>query len=203
MGDCGRMKKLLAERREYERTYPKLAMDLAMEEKDEVIKILTRSFCNCVLEICRIETMWLDLKFRIQDADEGTKYFYKRVFEEVYEGKRLPVLYSRCSRYNHQLKMLMGEKKTNSEWQEKYDFAIYDARITDIVSIALNLDPRVLRFNIKCPFHDDKKPSLKVYVDSNRYHCHACGASGKPVDFVMGFYNQSFKQAVETIWTLR
>lgn len=35
-----------------------------------------------------------------------------------------------------------------------------------------------------CPFHDDKKPSLKVNTERNLYNCFVCGASGNILEFV-------------------
>ena len=35
-----------------------------------------------------------------------------------------------------------------------------------------------------CPFHDDRHPSLIVYLDDQHFHCFACGAHGDVVDFV-------------------
>lgn len=47
---------------------------------------------------------------------------------------------------------------------------------------------------IHCPFHSgDKGASLKVYAKD--WHCHACGAHGDQVDFVMRMDNLSFKEA--------
>ena len=37
----------------------------------------------------------------------------------------------------------------------------------------------------RCPFHDDRKPSLTVNTDKNLFHCFACEASGNIVDFVV------------------
>ena len=34
-----------------------------------------------------------------------------------------------------------------------------------------------------CPFHDEKRPSFKVYHD--HYHCYGCGAHGNAVNFCM------------------
>jgi DNA primase len=31
---------------------------------------------------------------------------------------------------------------------------------------------------LRCPFHEDEKPSLKVYPDTNTFHCFGCGRSG-------------------------
>ncbi len=38
---------------------------------------------------------------------------------------------------------------------------------------------------IKCPFHDDRTPSMKV---DSRYHCFGCGADGNVIDFVSNYY---------------
>ena len=37
---------------------------------------------------------------------------------------------------------------------------------------------------IKCPFHDDDKPSCKIYTDTNTYHCFACGKTGDQIQFI-------------------
>lgn len=43
------------------------------------------------------------------------------------------------------------------------------------------------RIHVRCPFHNDKTPSLVIYPD-NSYHCFGCGARGKgAIDFVMAF----------------
>ncbi|PCH68440.1 MAG: hypothetical protein COC06_09585 [Bacteroidales bacterium] len=31
---------------------------------------------------------------------------------------------------------------------------------------------------LKCPFHEDDKPSLKVYKNTNTFNCFGCGANG-------------------------
>lgn len=35
-----------------------------------------------------------------------------------------------------------------------------------------------------CPFHEDTRPSLKVNIDRNIFHCFACGAKGNVLEFV-------------------
>jgi DNA primase len=37
---------------------------------------------------------------------------------------------------------------------------------------------------IKCPFHDDDKPSCKIYTGTNTYHCFACGKTGDVIQFI-------------------
>ena len=38
--------------------------------------------------------------------------------------------------------------------------------------------------HIKCPFHDDNKPSCKIYIDTNTFHCFGCGATGDQIEFI-------------------
>lgn len=54
---------------------------------------------------------------------------------------------------------------------------------------------------IKCPFHNEKTPSLSVkfYPDANkqRFKCFGCGSSGDAIDFIMKFKNMTYNQARE------
>ncbi len=36
----------------------------------------------------------------------------------------------------------------------------------------------------RCPFHQEKTPSMKVYVNDNRVKCFGCGVSSDQIDFV-------------------
>lgn len=38
----------------------------------------------------------------------------------------------------------------------------------------------------RCPFHDDRTPSMKLYED--HYHCFGCGATGDVVDLVSRYF---------------
>jgi hypothetical protein len=51
----------------------------------------------------------------------------------------------------------------------------------------------------RCPFHDDREPSLKVTPAKNLWHCFGCGAGGGPVDWVMKRRGVSFRHAVELL----
>lgn len=44
----------------------------------------------------------------------------------------------------------------------------------------------------RCPFHDDKTPSMKV---DRRFHCFGCGADGDVIDFVSRLEQASPKEA--------
>ncbi|UXI68064.1 CHC2 zinc finger domain-containing protein [Tahibacter amnicola] len=52
----------------------------------------------------------------------------------------------------------------------------------------------------RCPFHDDKTPSLVVSPKSNLWHClGACQAGGSVIDWVMRSESISFREAVERL----
>ena len=38
----------------------------------------------------------------------------------------------------------------------------------------------------RCPFHNDRTPSMKV---DKRFHCFGCGADGDVIDFVCDYYS--------------
>jgi len=52
----------------------------------------------------------------------------------------------------------------------------------------------------RCPFHDDREPSLVVSPGKNLGHClGACGAGGSTIDWVMRSKGVSFRHAVELL----
>jgi hypothetical protein len=51
----------------------------------------------------------------------------------------------------------------------------------------------------KCPFHDDKVPSMSVSDDLGLYHCHACGASGNAIQYLMKMEGIEFRDALREL----
>jgi DNA primase catalytic core len=52
----------------------------------------------------------------------------------------------------------------------------------------------------RCPFHDDRTPSLVISPKSNLWHClGACQAGGSVIDWVMRWQKVSFRHAVELL----
>jgi DNA primase catalytic core len=52
----------------------------------------------------------------------------------------------------------------------------------------------------RCPFHDDREPSLVVSPGKNLWHClGACNAGGSVIDWVMRTQGVSFRHAVELL----
>jgi DNA primase len=51
----------------------------------------------------------------------------------------------------------------------------------------------------RCPFHDDRHPSLVVYPQTNTFHCFGCSAHGDAIAFLMRKEHLTFGQALEAI----
>ncbi len=47
-----------------------------------------------------------------------------------------------------------------------------------------------------CPFHEDKTPSLKIYPETNTYHCFGCGKNGDAIQFIEDKENITKHQAI-------
>ena len=51
---------------------------------------------------------------------------------------------------------------------------------------------------IRCPFHADRNPSMKV---DSRFHCFGCGADGDVIDFTAKLFQLSLRQAAKKLTT--
>ncbi len=49
---------------------------------------------------------------------------------------------------------------------------------------------------IKCPFHEDDKPSLQLYPKTNTWHCFGCGKGTDQIDFIQQKENCSKHEAI-------
>ena len=47
----------------------------------------------------------------------------------------------------------------------------------------------------RCPFHEDRRPSMVVYPGNRSYFCFSCGAGGDVIDFLGRFHRIGFKEA--------
>jgi DNA primase len=49
---------------------------------------------------------------------------------------------------------------------------------------------------MKCPFHNEKDGSLKVYKGSKGFWCYGCNSGGSVIDFAMKHFNINLSQAI-------
>lgn len=89
----------------------------------------------------------------------------------------------------------------NGQHYEHYDTARLNA--IPITGVARRLGYTLQRagsvYKTRCPWHDDRHPSLTLYerTNENRCHCFSCGKGGSVIDFVMQSLGYSFKDACE------
>ena len=71
--------------------------------------------------------------------------------------------------------------------------------IAEVVGAYVKLQPSG-RFLIgRCPFHDDRRPSLAVFPLTNTYHCFACGAHGDQIAFLKAKEGLGFFAALDRL----
>ena len=66
---------------------------------------------------------------------------------------------------------------------------------TPIEMIAERLGLHVERHKSRCPWHDDRHPSLSFDTRRNRYRCYVCDAHGGVIDMVMNLRHCTFLEA--------
>jgi DNA primase len=83
----------------------------------------------------------------------------------------------------------MTSKLSDSELEK-----IREVPITSL----LGMEKAYRRISIRCPFHNEKSPSLVIYPD-NSFHCFGCRAHGhNALDFAMKL-GYSFVEAVNEL----
>lgn len=51
----------------------------------------------------------------------------------------------------------------------------------------------------RCPFHEDRTPSLVCFPQTRTFHCFGCGAHGDALAFLGRYLNLSFLEALDTL----
>lgn len=132
------------------------------------------------------------------DVQGGIRpYFITKIFDELKDGREIPDLERELRNMCYWLNKSENRIRENEDWQRAYDHATKDIKIDRVVAGLLGVSN--FNRNLKCPFHEDKGPSLKVYTKSNYFVCFGCEARGSPIDFVMRYKNCDFKEAVKLL----
>ncbi|MEW6536424.1 MAG: CHC2 zinc finger domain-containing protein [Candidatus Auribacterota bacterium] len=63
--------------------------------------------------------------------------------------------------------------------------------IEDVISEFIHVDNN----KAKCPFHEDKTPSLSINIDGQYFHCFGCGVGGDVFSFIMQYKNCNYLEA--------
>jgi hypothetical protein len=125
---------------------------------------------------------------------EITSVMLQAVFSHYEAMDELALIKRDLSSMCYQLNRSRNRIPDNTKWESSYNYATQAVQIGDVVHSFLGAAN--FNRNILCPFHEDKSPSLKVYLKTNTFVCFSCNARGSPIDFVMKHKNCSFGEAV-------
>ena len=72
--------------------------------------------------------------------------------------------------------------------------------IADVIQQFVPLKPAgTNRYTGRCPFHDDRSPSMSVNSTLGIYKCFACNAGGDVFKFIMEHEKIDFRSAIEWV----
>lgn len=74
-----------------------------------------------------------------------------------------------------------------------------EVRIEDVVDCYVQLRKAGTTYVGRCPFHDDRVPSLTLYPEQGSFHCFGCGAHGDALTFLQKVEHLGFKSALHTL----
>lgn len=87
-----------------------------------------------------------------------------------------------------------AEKNCGSGWNQIMA-RLDNLDIVDVVSHYVEVaNPHRL---IRCPIHEDRTPSFKIYQNTNSFYCFGCMRGGAPINFIMLVEGVSFKEALK------
>jgi len=75
--------------------------------------------------------------------------------------------------------------------------------ITRVIGMYTTLRHSGPEFVGRCPLHEDKRPSLRVYPETNYFHCFGCGEGGDVLTFLQKKESLTFGQALEALEKIR
>ena len=81
-----------------------------------------------------------------------------------------------------------------------------DLPVEQVIGSFVTLKKNRDHYCCRCPFHEDQRPSLYIYPETNSWYCFGCGAgrknngiSGDIIGFTMAYRKLHFREAVEKI----
>lgn len=87
----------------------------------------------------------------------------------------------------------------STDFGEKIEIA-REFPIAELARSKLDLRPSGKNYRCLCPAHDDSRPSMYLYVDSNTFICFSCNNfKGDVIKLTMYLYALSFREAVEML----
>lgn len=90
-------------------------------------------------------------------------------------------------------------KRKSKRFKRQANMSRLPHPVTFYHRMGINLKTGTTWQSVKCPFHDDKNPSMGINAGHGGYHCHGCGEKGDMLGFYMKFYQVDFMTACEQL----
>lgn len=127
--------------------------------------------------------------------DEFSRWFCKQII--IMQSISTLLTYdSQLLRLKRQLNYLYPRNDYTDNFQEKIYYA-KSRPIHEVIGQLIELKKIGNDYVAVCPFHPDKRPSLRIYTKGNNFYCFGCHKGGSAIDFVMEIQGCSFGEAVK------
>ncbi len=112
-----------------------------------------------------------------------------RVLERLLTGEEIQSLVRGILSLQAEILSLRGFEKVATGMTEEAIRRAREYRFTNLLEFRRN--------QARCPFHEDKSPSMHLYGAENRVHCFSCGRGWDTISFLMDRDGVSFQDAVK------
>jgi len=86
-------------------------------------------------------------------------------------------------------------------WAKNKYVDINSISIVEVIGKYINI-PNNLNRNIRCPLHNDKTASFRIYTKTNSFYCFWCKKGGNAINFIAEINNLSIKDAFKLFCNL-
>jgi len=179
--------------------YNNFLQEPSFEDIIQILQDFPKNFAEELLE--RNITYWLKRKHELKSQ---IKKSIKKVISLPSEQKKLYLgiiagyfkpefdLIFRNLRRLYQLKLILEGKKNPFFILKKSIRNLSIVEVAEKLGFTLKREGKI--YKTLCPFHNDSKPSLALYPETNTYYCFSCGAYGDALNLLIKVRNCSFKK---------
>jgi hypothetical protein len=133
-----------------------------------------------------------------KQPEEWVRKFLVDALIVIY-GKDIAGTHERIVELELMRSLLADNKKRRSyEGREAMITAIKKIPIQSLV-VLNKLRTTSSRIQACCPFHNDTRPSLTIFLKDNHFKCWSCGTGGDVISFWMALNNVTFNEALEAL----
>jgi len=122
------------------------------------------------------------------DVNDFFKKYTKKYFNKLVERS---ILYSTTDHYHKNRNKIYKPKKTKFHNNLDINIAIRTLSITK--------NTKTTRYQVRCPFHPETKPSFTVYPESNSFYCYSCHKGGTAYHLIKEFYKLNHQETIKKI----